>query len=180
VEVLDHKGMEYTALFRGRPNQDPHVWEFLGARGYISTPLEIKNGKARITFVGNSAAVRALLAMMKRVGVRTRVALNVEGNFAASSPLNHLTRRQREVIISAFKLGYYDVPKRINTKELAKRLNIRGSTVAMHRIKAERRLLAELLDEGEADTIPLQRSSDQPRKLPGGRENRAKMRSKRV
>ena len=50
-------------------------------------------------------------------------------------------------IISAYELGYYDVPRRIKTEDLAKRLGIRGSTLAMHRIKAERRLLDEILNE---------------------------------
>lgn len=145
VQVLDHEGRRYIALFKGKPNQDPYVREFLGAGGYISTPLEIKDGMARLTFVGTSEAVKGLLGMLKSSGVRATVVHVSDAGQSRDSPLSCLTEKQRAVIVSAFRLGYYDVPRRINTQELARRLKIRGSTMAMHRIKAERRLLSELL-----------------------------------
>jgi predicted DNA binding protein len=49
------------------------------------------------------------------------------------------------VIMSAFNLGYYDVPRRVSSEELAKRLNMREPTLVLHRRKAERRLLASLI-----------------------------------
>jgi len=51
------------------------------------------------------------------------------------------------VILSAFNLGYYDVPRRVDSQELAKRLSIREQSLVMHRRKAERRLLAALVGE---------------------------------
>jgi predicted DNA binding protein len=146
VQVLDHdREGRYTALFKGKPHQDPQLREFLAVGGYLSTPLEIKNGKVKVTFLGSPNEVKALLAMIKKTKVRHKVVQLIEANSSQSSPIDCLTDRQRRVITSAYELGYYEVPKRINTQGLAKRLNIRGSTVAMHRIKAERRLLAEIL-----------------------------------
>jgi predicted DNA binding protein len=51
------------------------------------------------------------------------------------------------VLITAFNLGYFDRPKRISTRALAEKLDIRSSTFIAHKIKAERRLLAEVLKE---------------------------------
>jgi predicted DNA binding protein len=151
VKVIDRDGARrYTALFRGKPRQDPMLREFLAAGGYMSTPFEIRDGKARLTFVGTPREVRALLALARNWRVRHKVVRLTDAGLPSSSPLNSLTERQRQVITSAYELGYYDVPRRIKTEELAKGLGIRGSTAAMHRIKAERRLLSELLKESKS------------------------------
>jgi predicted DNA binding protein len=68
-------------------------------------------------------------------------------DFAPNSPLNHLTAKQRDAIVAAFKFGYYDTPRRISTEELAKKLNMVSSTLSEHLRKGEKRLLSELLNE---------------------------------
>jgi predicted DNA binding protein len=56
-----------------------------------------------------------------------------------------LTEKQREVLISAHKLGYYDIPRRINSDQLAEHLDIANSTLVEHLRKAEQRLLVHIL-----------------------------------
>lgn len=63
------------------------------------------------------------------------------------SPLYRLTGKQRKVIITAFKMGYYDVPRRVGSEDLAEQLGIREPTLVMHRRKAERKLLSAILGE---------------------------------
>jgi predicted DNA binding protein len=146
VQVIDRdKAGRYTAIFKGRPRQDPMLRGFLTTGGYLSTPLEIRGGKVRVTFVGTPREVRRLLAMV-RAEVRRPVVRVTDASLSSGSPLNRLTTKQRQVIRAAYELGYYDAPKKINTQRLAARLKISGSTLAMHRIKAERRLLKEILD----------------------------------
>ena len=62
-------------------------------------------------------------------------------------PLVHLTDKQRRVIVSVFNLGYYDIPRRIGSRELARRLNIRSPTLVMHRRKAERQILSAIINK---------------------------------
>jgi predicted DNA binding protein len=78
-----------------------------------------------LSFVGTPREVRALLALTRNSRVRHKVVRLTDAGLPPSSPLNSLTERQRKVT-SAYELGYYDVPSRINTQELAKRLGIRG------------------------------------------------------
>jgi predicted DNA binding protein len=51
------------------------------------------------------------------------------------------------VLTSAFEQGYYETPRRISSQELAKRLNLKSSTLVEHRRKAEQRLLARIIEE---------------------------------
>lgn len=72
-----------------------------------------------------------------------------DADFSPISPLNQLTEKQREVLITAYKLGYYDIPRRINSEQLAKKLNIGDSTLVEHLRKAERRLLVNIFTEND-------------------------------
>jgi hypothetical protein len=60
--------------------------------------------------------------------------------------LSVLTKKQREVLITAHKFGYYDYPKRIGSDRLSERLNVSIPTLVQHLRKAEGRILAEIMD----------------------------------
>ena len=79
------------------------------------------------------------------MGISFNIISLADARFSPDSPLSSLTDIQTKVLKSAFDLGYYDLPKRITSDELAKKLNMRISTFVLHRIKAERRLLAKIL-----------------------------------
>jgi predicted DNA binding protein len=70
-----------------------------------------------------------------------------DAKFPSNSPIGRLTDKQRRVLLTAYKLGYYDVPRRITAEKLARKLNLVKSTFSAHVRKAERRLLAEMLSE---------------------------------
>ena len=57
----------------------------------------------------------------------------VSRNELSSSPLKILTQKQREVIIKAFQLGYYDIPRKASSFEAVK-LGMNQSTFTEHRI----------------------------------------------
>jgi predicted DNA binding protein len=81
------------------------------------------------------------------MGIRYRVVLLTDANFSPISPLNQLTEKQREVLIAAHKMGYYDIPRRITSQELGKKLGLVDSTVVEHLRKAEQRLMTQILEQ---------------------------------
>jgi HTH DNA binding domain len=57
---------------------------------------------------------------------------------------NHvLTRKQREILEIAYRKGFFDVPRKINLKELAKELGVSGSTLMESLRRAQGRVLQE-------------------------------------
>jgi predicted DNA binding protein len=49
-------------------------------------------------------------------------------------------------MIAAHKNGYYDYPKKINSEQLSKKVNIGKATLVQHLRKAEGRILGEIMD----------------------------------
>lgn len=114
------------------------------APGYLSTPFEIRNGKVRATFLGSPKQVKNYLKNLEESGVPFKTLSLTDANFSLDSPLDRLTNKQLQVMTAAYNLGYYDIPRRINSDGLAAKLHVRNATVVMHRRRAERRLLGEL------------------------------------
>ena len=56
---------------------------------------------------------------------------------------NILTKRQEEIIQAAFQKGYYDCPKRITVKELAKIFDISQSTLGEILQRGERKIISD-------------------------------------
>ncbi len=63
----------------------------------------------------------------------------------ADSDLARLSGKQRKALLLAYALGYYDVPRKISSYDLARRLNVNNSTLVEHLRKAQRRLLSGIL-----------------------------------
>jgi hypothetical protein len=114
--------------------------------GYLLAPLGYRNGRLRYSFLGNERQIREILGKAGFSGYRYRVVSLKEARFFAS-PLDQLTRRQRLVLETAYQLGWYDVPRRVSSATVAKRLDLRAGTVVEHLRKAERRLLVGMLGE---------------------------------
>ncbi len=115
----------------------PHV--------YPMGPLEIRDEKVKAGFVGKSAQISRFLEKMERAKLRYKILSLTDAKFATESPLSKLTDKQRTVLLSAYNLGYYDIPRRFDSEHLAKKLNLGKSTVAEHLRKAEHRPIAEAI-----------------------------------
>lgn len=139
------KGGAHIYFVRRKYGQEGPSSKMFETGGYLTLPFEIRDGRIRATFLGNVNEVKRFRKVVDRMGIRYKVISLGGASFSSKAPLAHLTEKQRKVLVAAFNLGYYDLPKRISSLELGRRLGMRSSTVVVHRIKAERRLLAEIL-----------------------------------
>lgn len=147
AQVLEKENdRTYTVFLKGGPSLSS-ILDYLGLRGYLFPPLEVREDKVTISFLGSSAQVGELVNKITVLGIKHKVVSLTEANFSPESPLSALTEKQREILVTAYKLGYYDLPRRINSEKLAQKLNIGGSTFGEHLRKAERRLLGHILSE---------------------------------
>jgi HTH DNA binding domain len=61
------------------------------------------------------------------------------------SLLSKLTPRQRQMLLTAYALGYYDVPRRVSSGDVSKQLDVDKSTLVEHLRKAERKLIGGII-----------------------------------
>jgi predicted DNA binding protein len=138
----------YTYFIKAKPTQTiPNRLDFTAIRGYIIPPLEVRNRCVKITLLGSTKQMRTILALLEDAGLRHRVVSLTDVQFLPHSPLSRLTGKQRKVFTTAYALGYYDLPRRINLAQLAEKLNLARSTLDAHLRKAERRLLNHIMNE---------------------------------
>lgn len=147
IQLLERIGERtYLCFMRGKLQHVPIQIDLRSTKTYITTPFELRDGNLRLTALGGVKEIEGLARRIERSGIRCRVVSLTDAKFPPDSPLGRLTERQRKILKTAYNLGYYDRPKRINSRQLAERLNLANSTVAVHIQKAERRLLAAMLD----------------------------------
>jgi predicted DNA binding protein len=63
------------------------------------------------------------------------------------SHLANMTDKQRQALITAYSLGYYDVPRKVSSEEVSRHLNMDKSTFVEHLRKAEKKIVAEVIAE---------------------------------
>lgn len=105
---------------------------------------EVDEQGATMSLVGPHDAISGQLGGYESAGVSPD--LQRIGSYEGPDyPLDDLTDRQREVIETAWELGYYEVPKEVSADEVAAELELDPSTVNEHLQRAERNLLSRLL-----------------------------------
>jgi len=141
------KGNAYTVFMKVGPMLSS-VLDSIGViDGYLFPPLGIRGEKIKLSFLGSERHVTNFLEKLDGRGIRYKVILLSDANFSPDSPLNELTEKQREVLATAYDFGYYDIPRRINSNDLAKKLGIVNSTLVEHIRKAEQRLIVHILTQ---------------------------------
>ncbi len=140
IVLVKHKLKQIDENLRTRSQA---FWE---KGGYVVS-REMWGGKFRMTFLGSVHQIRETLKTLERSGMRHRIVSLTDAKFSPDSPLNALTEKQRRILIAAYKLGYYNLPRRVNSRQLSEKLGLHKSALATHRRKAELRLLAAILSE---------------------------------
>jgi hypothetical protein len=141
----------YTYFIKARPplaiRRGP---EPKAAEGYLSLPYVVKDGKVKITFLGNAKQMRGPIKVFEDIGIRYRVISLTDAKISPHSLISRLTEKQWNALITAYTLGYYDMPRKIGLMQLAKRFNLARSTLDKHLRKAEQRLLYHIMNESQS------------------------------
>jgi predicted DNA binding protein len=107
--------------------------------------------RMKVEMIGKENEIKKLLHYTNKWGDNSFKILGLtsidtkEGGGA--SLLSKLTPRQRQMLLTAYTLGYYDVPRRISSDELSRHLKVDKSTIAEHLRKAERKLIGSIIAE---------------------------------
>jgi hypothetical protein len=148
AQVLEkEKNGSFIIFLRSGPSLSS-VLSVIGIEsGFLFPPMGVKDGKIKFSFLGNESQVKSFMEGIDTIGLRYRVVMLTDADFSPISPLNQLTEKQRELLLTAYKSGYYDIPRKITSDQLANKVGLANSTVVEHLRKAEQRLLIHILEQ---------------------------------
>lgn len=127
--------------FVNKSKEDRHGTEI---PDFFVTGLKYDNGTVKISLLGSSEVIKSTLDSFEKLGFYYKVVSLSSAKFPLNSPIDQLTRKQYKVVETAFKLGYYDIPRKINSDEIASRLGMVNSNFVTHRRRAEKRIMENL------------------------------------
>jgi hypothetical protein len=90
----------------------------------------------------NAASLRALVEKIKSLGCSVRVKKISKLTTAAE-----LTHVQESVLRTAYQLGYFEIPRKINLDRLAKRLEISKATLNVILRRAQKKIIGSYMGE---------------------------------
>ena len=108
------------------------------------TPSIFTKEKMVVSATGNEENLKKVRELFKNLGEIKKVSF-VKSIYNEQTILSCLTEKQRQVIITAKKNGYYNYPRSINSEELSKKIGLSKPTVVQHLRKAESRIVANIL-----------------------------------
>ncbi|WP_101295983.1 helix-turn-helix domain-containing protein [Halegenticoccus soli] len=100
-----------------------------------------------ISFVGDQETLSYVMGEYIAAGIPMDLRA-ITDYHGPTGVLDSLTQRQREVVRTAYEMGYYEVPRRVSTADVASELDVDQSTVSEHLQRAERNLLRHALGTG--------------------------------
>jgi predicted DNA binding protein len=111
---------------------------FATANCFLISATTRPDGRVEWVILGGQRAVPDLLKRLEKDNVKVEVSRisNVEDQAA-------LTARQEQILQIALEKGYFDFPKKINIRDLAKTLDISTATLAEILRRGQKRVLAE-------------------------------------
>lgn len=108
----------------------------------VDPPVAVTARGLRLSVIGTSAMVKRAMECLPD-GTTCSVERLGDGE-TDELLVAALTDRQREVIETAFGLGYYEIPRETTHADIAAALDLSGSTVDEHLRKAEAKLMEQL------------------------------------
>jgi|GEM_PF-1430171 len=158
-ELLKESGMKEFKVIGIRPHNDKIIHAVEIREGGIVKVKVIESEGCELCKLLSSAKAFLISAKMREDDMRCEVILpNKQTLRRLSSHLKTykgfrvismvkrvpmLTERQEEVLLVATRMGYFDVPKRIRTKELAEMLGISQASLTETLRRAVKKLIME-------------------------------------
>lgn len=149
LSKLHEEDNAITCLMQGKP--PIHVFSKLGeiAKQFNvnviwDTPSRMQGRDIVMSAIGDENALNKIATACKLLGKIEK--LSFTKTFLDEIDMLHcLTDKQRDILISAKKQGYYEYPRKVSTDLLSKQVGLSKATTVEHLRKAENRIMSQIL-----------------------------------
>jgi len=98
-----------------------------------------------LSVVGSDEAISDSVAAIDDAGVAPLLRRLTDFEGTPAGVADRLTDRQREIVETAYDLGYYEIPRAATTDEVADAVGVTPSTVAEHLQRAEKNVIGRIV-----------------------------------
>lgn len=137
----------YTAIIKHRtPPKLRPVLRTLGDSVYLAAPITILTSNIVLTLFVEGDKVRSLADMLSRQKIVFRIR-SVADAFTKGRPETRLSASQLSLVQLARAMGYFDVPRKVSTSDVARMAGVTAPAVSKSIRRVERMLVEKLLKE---------------------------------
>jgi len=146
LSVVKSEGNKHVCLVLGREaEQDADLFKEWELNLIYTAPSLISEDRIIVSFISSQKDMIKFVELVKaHIGKVVNMTFK-KSAYEKKDLLTILTDKQREVMIAAYRHGYYDIPTRIGSERLSQKMNISKPTLLEHLRKAERRIMTEIL-----------------------------------
>ncbi|WP_458209089.1 helix-turn-helix domain-containing protein [Haladaptatus sp. NG-SE-30] len=138
----------FYLLVRVRISQIPllrTVFPVLTRAGTVVVkPVVYRDGQVHARIVGTASELQSMVAELPP-SIDVEIHAVGEYDVDRESPSSKLSERQREAVLTALELGYYDQPRKATHEDVGERLGCAPNTASEHLQKGEAKLLKTVL-----------------------------------
>ncbi|MFH1587951.1 MAG: helix-turn-helix domain-containing protein [Candidatus Diapherotrites archaeon] len=132
------------------PAKETHMQIYITPEIILTKPIEIRPDGFQYTEFA-SWDKKYLTGFIKKAGKYINIELSKImqekiTDFYIPHAMPKLTEKQKKTVLTAYKNGYYEYPKKTTIESLARQLKLGASTAQEHLRKAEQKLLPYLLE----------------------------------
>lgn len=142
--VLASKGNKHICLTK---ELDPeNALEFFKGLDLIfAKPTIVTREKITLSFIGDNDNLNAFIELInEHLGKVVNVSFQ-KAIYHKQDILSILTDKQKDILLTANRYGYYEYPRKINATQLSEKVNFSKPTLVEHLRKAEIRIMKEIL-----------------------------------
>jgi hypothetical protein len=148
--VLQQEGQVFTGIVKGDfPNAMNRLFRKLEMK--LVLPLIVENGTYTCKLIGSTEELHNTIIALEEQEWKIDMLAVKDYNPNISGIFNVLTKKQKEILIKSYQLGYFDYPRRINAEELAEKMGMHKTTLIEHIHKAEKRLIGQIITNTESE-----------------------------
>jgi predicted DNA binding protein len=142
LEVKDHT---YTCLLKLKPYSElDSIIKKFDINVIWDTPLRATDERRIYSAIADQENLKKLLSAIKLIGAIEKTSYH-QAAYGAHGVLSSLTPRQKEILILAKRMGYYEYPRKVNSNDIAQILGISKAVTIEHLRKAENRIISQIL-----------------------------------
>jgi DNA-binding XRE family transcriptional regulator len=145
LSILKSDGKKHTCLVRNlKPEESKEEFKEFDLDIIYTTPIIMSLERYTCSVIGDQENLAKFIKIMETNFGKIENMIFQKGAYQRHDIISILTDKQKEILIAANKHGYYDYPKKINSEQLAKKVNISKATLVQHLRKGEGRLMENI------------------------------------